>query len=130
MMRPAWFALSLPMSRSFDREVLECASPLALSVGSRHIRKRQRTGALSRQRKADTELSQTGALAGGVPGALAAYEYAVQHVGKKKLKDLILPAAELAEKGFRLDASYAHRLKAVAGDMARFDSSRAVFFKD
>src|SRR5436309_2462570 len=47
MMRPAWFALSRPMSRPFNREVLECASPLALSVGSRHIRKRHRTGALT-----------------------------------------------------------------------------------
>ena len=83
-----------------------------------------------RQGKADTELSQTGALASGVPGALAAYEYAVRHFGKKKLKDLLLPAAGIAEKGFQLDASYAHRLKLVADDMARFDSSRAVFFKD
>src|SRR5437899_10082096 len=32
--------------------------------------------------KADTELSQTGALASGVPGALAVYEYAARHYGK------------------------------------------------
>src|SRR5689334_10323620 len=32
-----------------------------------------------RNGKADTRLSQTGALASGVPGALAAYEYAVNH---------------------------------------------------
>src|ERR1043166_9710942 len=83
-----------------------------------------------RQGKADAELSQTGALASGVPGALAAYEYAVRQFGKKALKDLLLPAAGIAEKGFQLDASYAHRLKLVADDMARFDSSRAVFFKD
>ena len=83
-----------------------------------------------RNGKADTSLSQTGALASGVPGALAAYEYAVRKFGKKKLSDLILPAAEIAEKGFPLDASYASGLKSVADDMARFESSRAVFFKD
>jgi gamma-glutamyltranspeptidase/glutathione hydrolase len=80
--------------------------------------------------KADTELSQTGALASGVPGALAVYDHAVKHYGRKKLKELILPAAELAEKGFVLDGSYAHRLKLVVDDMARFESTRAVFFKD
>src|SRR5205814_8546321 len=35
-----------------------------------------------RQGKAEAELSQTGALASGVPGALAAYEYAIWQFGK------------------------------------------------
>jgi len=82
-----------------------------------------------RQGKADTKLSQTGPLASGVPGALAAYEFAVEHYGRRKLSDLILPAAEIAEKGFALDAGYARNLKRVAADMGRFESSRAVFFK-
>ena len=63
-----------------------------------------------------------------MPGALAAYEFAVKHYGRKTLKELILPAAEIAAKGFLLDAGYANRLKSVAKDMARFDSSRAIFF--
>ncbi len=83
-----------------------------------------------RNGQAKTELSQTGALASGVPGALAAYEFAVQHYGRKKLKELILPAAEIAEKGFVLDAAYAQCLKSVAEEMGRFDASRAVFFRD
>ena len=83
-----------------------------------------------RNGNADTKLSQTGPLASGVPGALAAYEFALEHYGKCKLSDLILPAAEIAEKGFVLDASYARNLKHVADDMAQFSSSRAVFFKN
>jgi gamma-glutamyltranspeptidase/glutathione hydrolase len=82
-----------------------------------------------RNGKADTALSQTGALASGVPGELAACEYAVTHYGKLKLRDLILPAAELAEKGFVVDRSYAQVLRSVTKDMKPFDSSRAVFFK-
>ena len=82
-----------------------------------------------RNGKPETRLSQTGALASGVPGALAAYEFAVKKFGRKKLKDLILPAAAIAEAGFTLDAGYANRLKLVAEDMAQFDSSRTVFFK-
>ena len=83
-----------------------------------------------RNGKADTTLSQTGPLASGVPGALAAYEFAVEHYGKRKLSDLILPAADIAEKGFPLGASYARSLKRAAPDLARFTASRAVFFKN
>src|SRR4051812_40012068 len=72
-----------------------------------------------RNGQGDTGLSQTGPLASGVPGALAAYEYAMEHYGKKKLSDLILPAAEIAERGFKVDASYAFRIKAVASEIAR-----------
>jgi gamma-glutamyltranspeptidase / glutathione hydrolase len=82
-----------------------------------------------RNGKADPKLSQTGPLASAVPGALAAYEYAVEHYGKRKLSGLIQPAAEIAEQGFVLDASYARSLKGVAGDMARFSSTRTVFFR-
>ena len=74
-------------------------------------------------------MDQTGALASGVPGALAAYESAITQYGKKKLRDAILPAADLAERGFKVDASYAARLKAVAAEMAQFESSRKIFFK-
>ena len=82
-----------------------------------------------RNGKADTALSQTGALASGVPGALAAYEYAVKHFGRKRFQQLILPAAALAERGFDLDPDYAASLKSVARDLARFPASSAVFFR-
>ena len=78
---------------------------------------------------ADAQLSQTGPLASGVPGALAAYEFAVQHYGKRKLSELVLPAAQIAEQGFGLDAAYARNLKSVARDLGLFGSSRAVFFR-
>jgi gamma-glutamyltranspeptidase/glutathione hydrolase len=83
-----------------------------------------------REGKGDTELSQTGALASGVPGELAAFDYAVSKFGNKRLSDLILPAAKLAEEGFELNGSYAARLNSVATDMAKFDAARAIFFKD
>lgn len=83
-----------------------------------------------RDGKGDTDLSQTGSLASGVPGELAAFDHAVRKYGKKKLRDLILPAAELAAGGFELNSSYAARLKSVADDMAKYESSREVFFKN
>ena len=77
---------------------------------------------------ADTELSQTGPLASGVPGSLAAYDYAVKKFGRKKLSDLLRPAAALAEEGFLVDTYYASKVRSAAKGLEKFESSRAVFF--
>jgi gamma-glutamyltranspeptidase/glutathione hydrolase len=73
-----------------------------------------------RNGKADTELSQTGPLASGVPGELAAFDYAVRQFGKKPLSDLILPAAAIAERGFVVTEGFANRLRSAADDLAKF----------
>ncbi len=80
-----------------------------------------------RDGKADTSLSQTGALASGVPGALAVYAQAVEKHGRRKLADLLLPAARIAEEGFPIDFVYARKLKAAAENLRKFESSRAIF---
>ena len=80
--------------------------------------------------KGDTTLSQTGPLASGVPGELATFDYSVRKHGKKKLSELILPAATIAEQGFEVSGSYAARLRSVADDMGKFDGTRSVFFKE
>jgi gamma-glutamyltranspeptidase/glutathione hydrolase len=79
--------------------------------------------------KADPKLSQTGALAVGVPGALAAYDLSVRKYGRLSLKDHLLAAAEIAERGFRLDNSYAQRLKATASEIKEFEESRRIFLR-
>lgn len=81
-----------------------------------------------RKGAADVQLSQTGALASGVPGALAAYDYAVKKYGRKKLGDLIMPAAKIAEAGFLVDDYYAGKVRSAAKALGKFESSRAVFF--
>jgi gamma-glutamyltranspeptidase/glutathione hydrolase len=83
-----------------------------------------------REGKADTSLSQTGTLAAGVPGSVAVYEALVRRHGRKKLGELILPAAEVAEKGFTVTETYAERLKLTAKDLARFEGSRRVLLKE
>jgi gamma-glutamyltranspeptidase / glutathione hydrolase len=82
-----------------------------------------------RDGKADPELSQTGALAVGIPGSLAVYEYALRHFGKLKLRDLLLPAADLARNGFPIDATYARRLADTANELAQFEESRRIFLQ-
>lgn len=76
------------------------------------------------------DLSRTGPLASGVPGALAAYDHAVRHHGRLRLSDLLLPAAELAEDGSPVSRPCADALKREAGDLARFAAARAVLLKD
>jgi gamma-glutamyltranspeptidase/glutathione hydrolase len=82
-----------------------------------------------RNGRADTALSQTGALASGVPGALATYAQAAREHGRKPLSELIAPATRIAEEGFPLSALYARRVRATAADLSRFPASRAIFFR-
>ncbi|MEO6738912.1 MAG: gamma-glutamyltransferase [Chthoniobacteraceae bacterium] len=82
-----------------------------------------------RDGKADTSLSQTGALAAATPGALAAYEHAVRNFGKRPLGEPLNAAAEIAEHGFAIDAVYARKLAGAAENLAKFPASRAVFLK-
>lgn len=83
-----------------------------------------------RDGRADAQLSQTGALAVAVPGALAAYDYAVRRFGKLPMRDLLLPAAKLAESGFPINRHYAQRLEATAKELRLFDGARVLFLND
>jgi len=82
-----------------------------------------------RDGKPEPELSLTGPLASGVPGALAAYDRAVRQYGRRELRDLLLPAAEIAERGFPIQRAYAGAIKHLAEKLAQFEGSRAVLLK-
>ena len=73
--------------------------------------------------KADTRASKVGALASGVPGALAAYGLATREHGKLPLTWHLENAARIAEHGFQMPAAYAGRIRATASDLGRFDAS-------
>jgi gamma-glutamyltranspeptidase/glutathione hydrolase len=80
-----------------------------------------------RNNKVVPELSQTGGLAVGVPGALAAYDYAVRHFGKLRLATHLARAADIAQRGFTLDRQYANHLRSEFAELARFTGSRLIF---
>lgn len=77
----------------------------------------------------DTSLSQLGALASGVPGALAAYAEAAAEHGRLPLANLIASAADVAENGFEISESYAERVSSVQNELVKYPGSRGVFFK-
>jgi gamma-glutamyltranspeptidase/glutathione hydrolase len=80
--------------------------------------------------KADPELSLTGPLAAGVPGALAAYDYALRRYGRLSLKALLPGGAKIAEHGFPVSRHYAQRLAASAKELNLFEASRTAFLPD
>jgi gamma-glutamyltranspeptidase/glutathione hydrolase len=80
-----------------------------------------------RDGKADPKLSRTGPLAVATPGAVAAYAMALDLAGKKSLADALLPAAELAERGFKIDRILARNIKETAQALKQFSGSRAVY---
>jgi gamma-glutamyltranspeptidase/glutathione hydrolase len=59
-------------------------------------------------------LSQRGPLAVATPGALAGYALAIKDHGRLKLAELLLPAAEIAELGYRVDRPNAFALSRTA----------------
>lgn len=76
------------------------------------------------------EWSVTGPLAVGTPGALAAYELALKNHGTLALQDLLLPAAEIAERGFALDRIYARNVKSSQKSLAKFPASKSLLLKE
>jgi len=82
-----------------------------------------------RDGKVDTKLSTFGPLAVGVPGALAAYDLAIEKCGQRKLAELVMPAAEIAERGFPIDQVYARKLASKAKDLVHFSGSKAALLK-
>jgi gamma-glutamyltranspeptidase/glutathione hydrolase len=80
--------------------------------------------------KIDIRLTNTGYLAPGVPGTVRGMALAHKRFGKLSWKDVVLPAAELAEKGFLMSASLARSLTNESGrGMAPYPASVAAYGK-
>jgi gamma-glutamyltranspeptidase/glutathione hydrolase len=82
-----------------------------------------------RNGKAVAELSQTGPLAPGVPGEVAAFEQAVKKFGRLRWRDHCLSAAQLADEGFRITRDYANHVAGVAQELARFSTPPPIFLR-
>jgi len=72
-------------------------------------------------------LSQEGWTSTGVPGTVAGLIYALEKYGTMKLKDVIQPAIDLAEKGFVLSYKSAETINYSYNDFMKIESSRKIF---
>ena len=77
---------------------------------------------------AQTDLSQNGHLASGVPGTVAGL-FSAHAYAKLPFKQLIQPAIDLAEKGFVLTAAEARNLNNIMCEFLRYSTKPTVFVK-
>src|SRR3954447_2571186 len=77
-----------------------------------------------------SKASQTGPLAGGVPGSVAGLEMMHERFGSKSWRSLIDPAAQLARDGVTVDAELAEDLASEKKqrNIDQFPSTAAIFF--
>lgn len=77
-----------------------------------------------------TDLSLYGQLAAGVPGSVAGMDEAFKKYGTLSWKELIEPAIELAEKGFRITKKQAAEFNAYKDDFIKFNPNGAAIIKN
>lgn len=80
-----------------------------------------------RDGKAIPGASQTGPLASGVPGALAAYQLAIEKCGTMKLARLLEPGSEHAAKGFKIRRGLAGAIDGTERSLRKFPGWAAIF---
>jgi gamma-glutamyltranspeptidase/glutathione hydrolase len=76
------------------------------------------------------EASQTGPLAAGVPGALAAYKIALERCGTKELPELLAPGIKAAEDGFIAGGRLARAVRGEAEHLNKFGGARGGLLHD
>ncbi|MEQ1796914.1 MAG: gamma-glutamyltransferase, partial [Lacibacter sp.] len=77
---------------------------------------------------AQTNLSQSGHLASGVPGTVAGL-FSTHKYAKLPFKVLIQPAIDIAEKGFAITESEARSLNATMGSFVQYSTKSNAFIK-
>jgi gamma-glutamyltranspeptidase/glutathione hydrolase len=79
-----------------------------------------------------TEDSLIGYRASGVPGTVKGLEYAQKKYGKKRWRDLVTPALDLASTGFPVSWGLANSLRseATAMKLSQFKDSKRIFLND
>ena len=85
---------------------------------------------LDEKGKANTDLSQNGRLAVGVPGSVSGMFYTHQKFGKLPMSVLIQPAIDLAQKGFALTEREANLLNETREDFLKHNSHLTAFTKE
>jgi gamma-glutamyltranspeptidase/glutathione hydrolase len=84
---------------------------------------------LDKTGKANTDLSQNGRLAVGIPGSVAGFFATLKH-GKLPMEKIIQPAIDLAEKGFAITEQEANLLNSHKVNFQKHNQTSTVFVKD
>lgn len=76
------------------------------------------------------DASQTGPLAVGVPGALAAYKIALERCGTKELPQLLAPGIKAADEGFIAGGRLARAVRGEAEHLNKYGGARGGLLHD
>ena len=71
----------------------------------------------------DFDEARVSGLSVGVPGTLATWEAAAPQWGTRSLGSLLRPAAEVADRGFAVDATFRQQIADNAAAFGQFDST-------
>lgn len=85
---------------------------------------------LDEKGKANTDFSQNGRLAVGVPGSVSGMFYTHRKFGKLPMSVLIQPAIDLAQKGFAITEREANLLNETREDFLKHNSHPTAFTKE
>src|SRR3569833_2943667 len=104
--------------------------PITIDYRERAPYKSTETMYLDGTGKIVRQLTATGYLAPGVPGTVRKQTMAHKRYGKLPRKDVVMPAVELADKGFVLTPALSRSLnREVSGAMAKYPASVAAYGK-
>lgn len=78
----------------------------------------------------DINLSTEGWTSSGVPGSVAGLIYILEKYGTLKLAQVIQPAIELAENGFKMEYHFASTLNYFHDEFSKIPSTKKIFVKD
>ncbi|HEY4307314.1 MAG TPA: gamma-glutamyltransferase [Gemmatimonadaceae bacterium] len=105
-------------------------APITIDYRERAPYKSTQTMYLDSTGKIARQLTATGYLAPGVPGTVRGLAMAHKRYGKLPWKDVVMPAVNLADKGFVLSPALSRSLnREVAGAMAKYATSVAAYGK-
>jgi gamma-glutamyltranspeptidase/glutathione hydrolase len=76
------------------------------------------------------EKSQVGYLSCGVPGSIAGLLYALDKYGTMTRKEVINPAINLAENGFKIEKEFAESLNYHYDEFSKFPETKRIFTKN
>jgi gamma-glutamyltranspeptidase/glutathione hydrolase len=109
--------------------LLHTADGKNVTIDGREIAPANSTRLMYVSADSTAELSQTGSLAAGVPGELAALQFALDRYGTKPMAELLEGAIALADTGFIVNSRFQRNLAVSAERLLRFPATRAIFMK-
>ncbi|SDT79218.1 gamma-glutamyltransferase [Actinoplanes derwentensis] len=75
----------------------------------------------------DFNEARVSGLSTGVPGTVATWESALNRWGTRSLASALRPAAEVADRGFAVDATFRQQIADIQGAFGRFESTKALY---